>query len=75
MSLAFSKNPKTGFLTTRPILFLFQTATAETSGVSVGVFVAVCLICAAVFFALGLMVNKYWANRRARTFNVEEVSA
>lgn len=44
----------------------------ETGGVSVGVFIAVCIVCAAVFFVIGLMVNKYWGNRRARSFNVEQ---
>lgn len=44
----------------------------ETGGVSVGVFIAVCIVCAAVFFVIGLMVNKYWGKRRARSFNVEQ---
>ena len=52
---------------------MFQDTDQETGGVSVGVFIAVCIVCAAVFFVIGLMVNKYWGNRRARSFNVEQV--
>ena len=46
----------------------------ESGGIGVGVFIAVIIICAAVFFVLGLMVNKYWGKRRARSFNVEQVN-